>query len=43
VPLLEILKANGYSAENRGQQTWCLARKKSSLPIDRYPFFLYAG
>jgi len=42
-PLLRLLEANGYSTENRGQQTWCVALKRSSLPVDRYPFFLYAG
>jgi SAM-dependent methyltransferase len=40
-PLLSLLEANGYTTDNRGQQTWCLARKNSSLPIDRYPSFLY--
>jgi SAM-dependent methyltransferase len=40
-PLLSLLEANGYSTENRGQQTWCVARKQGDLPIDRYPFFLY--
>ena len=40
-PLLQLLKANGYSAENRGEQSWCLARKRSELPVDRYPFFIY--
>jgi SAM-dependent methyltransferase len=41
LPLLTLLEANGYSTENRGQQTWCVARKHGDLPIDRFPFFLY--
>lgn len=40
-PLLQLLEANGYDTENRGQQTWCVARKRSELPVNRYPFFLY--
>ncbi len=40
-PLLNFLEINGYSTENRGEQTWCLASKRASLPIDRYPFFIY--
>jgi SAM-dependent methyltransferase len=41
-PLLNLLEANGYSTENRGEQTWCLAVKRGSLPVDRYPRLLYA-
>ncbi len=41
LPLLRFLEVNGYSTENRGEQTWCLARKRAGLPVDRYPFFLY--
>lgn len=40
-PLLRLLAENGYSTENRGEQTWCLARKRSELPVDRYPWFMY--
>jgi hypothetical protein len=32
-----ILEEHGYSTENRGEQTWCLARKRSALPVDRFP------
>lgn len=42
LPLLKFLAANGYSTENRGEQSWCLAAKRSSLPVDRYPFFIYS-
>jgi SAM-dependent methyltransferase len=39
--LLKFLAVNGYSTENRGEQTWCLARKRAGLPVDRYPWFIY--
>jgi SAM-dependent methyltransferase len=39
--LLSLLAANGYSTEHRGEQTWCLAIKRSGLPVNRYPSFLY--
>jgi len=42
LPLLNLLEANGYSTENRGEQSWCLARKRADLPVDRYPFFIYS-
>jgi SAM-dependent methyltransferase len=42
LPLLKLLAANGYSTENRGEQSWCLAMKRASLPVDRYPFFIYS-
>jgi len=42
LPLLKFLEESGYDPENRGEQTWCLAVKKASLPIDRYPFFIYS-
>jgi SAM-dependent methyltransferase len=41
-PLLELLAANGYSTENRGEQTWCLAAKCAELPVERFPEFLYS-
>jgi SAM-dependent methyltransferase len=41
LPLLKFLEQSGYSTENRGEQTWCLAIKRASLPVDRYPFFIY--
>jgi SAM-dependent methyltransferase len=41
-PLLQLLREHGYSAENRGEQSWCLARKRSDLPMDRYPACLYS-
>jgi SAM-dependent methyltransferase len=39
--LLRFLALNSYSTENRGEQTWCLARKNAALPVERYPLFLY--
>lgn len=41
LPLLKFLKKHGYDVENRGEQSWCLAIKRSSLPVTRYPFFIY--
>jgi SAM-dependent methyltransferase len=40
-PLIDFLSENGYSTENRGEQSWCVAVKRSALPVDRYPWFLY--
>jgi SAM-dependent methyltransferase len=42
LPLLKFLEENGYDPENRGEQSWCLAMKGASLPVDRYPYFLYS-
>jgi SAM-dependent methyltransferase len=42
LPLLQFLEASGYDIRNRGEQSWCLAIKRSSLPVDRYPFFIYS-
>jgi len=41
LPLLNLLAASGFNTENRGEQSWCLARKRSSLPINRHPIFIY--
>ncbi|MDP9170317.1 MAG: class I SAM-dependent methyltransferase, partial [Acidobacteriota bacterium] len=32
LPLLNFLAENGYPTELRGEQTWCVARKRSALP-----------
>jgi len=42
LPLLKFLEENGFDTENRGEQSWCLAVKRASLPIDRYPWFIYS-
>lgn len=39
--LLRFLSVNGYSVEHRGEQSWCLATKQSSLETDRFPWFVY--
>ena len=43
LPLLTFLEASGYDTVNRGEQSWCLAVKHASLPVDRYPFFIYSN
>jgi len=43
LPLLKFLEENGYSTENRGEQTWCLAIKRAALPVERYPLFIYSS
>ncbi len=40
-PLLLFLEENGFNPADRGEQSYCLARKSSSLPVNRYPQFLY--
>jgi len=40
-PLLQFLEENGYNPADRGEQSYCLARKRSSLAVERYPEFLY--
>ncbi len=40
--LLRVLAEHHFSTENRGEQTWCLARKRGSLPVERFPPFLYS-
>jgi SAM-dependent methyltransferase len=40
-PFLVFLEENGFNPADRGEQSYCLARKRSSLPVTRYPQFLY--
>ena len=40
-PLLQFLEENGYNPADRGEQSYCLARKVLSRPVTRYPTFLY--
>ncbi len=40
-PLLQLLEDYGYPTEDRGEQSWCLAIKRSGLPVDRFPWFRY--
>jgi len=37
----EFLRRNGYPSNLRGEQTYCVARKKVGATINRYPDFLY--
>lgn len=39
----DFLERNKYSAALRGEQTYCLARKRRGAKITRYPHFLYEG
>jgi hypothetical protein len=36
-----LLNRLGYSTEARGELMFCIARKRSALPITRFPGFLY--
>jgi SAM-dependent methyltransferase len=38
-----FLERNGYSADFRGEQMYCVARKRTARPVVRYPGFLYEG
>ncbi len=42
-PILQLLEDNGYPTEDRGEQSWCLAVKRSDLPVDRFPWFIYTS
>jgi SAM-dependent methyltransferase len=37
----DFLARNNFPTTHRGEQIYCLARKRSGRPIDRYPGFLY--
>jgi SAM-dependent methyltransferase len=39
----DFLERNNYTSDYRGEQLYCLARKRSALPVVRYPGFLYDG
>ncbi len=41
-PLLKMLQDYGYTTEFRGEQTYCVAVKRSRLRVTRYPGFLYS-
>ena len=42
LPMWNFLEEHGYNTSMRGEQTYCLAIKRSGLPVTRYPEFLYA-
>jgi SAM-dependent methyltransferase len=37
----ELLAANHFNGDLRGEQTYCIARMESHLPVERYPKWLY--
>jgi len=39
----DFLRRNRYSSKFRGEQMYCLARKRSGRKVVRYPHFLYEG
>jgi SAM-dependent methyltransferase len=39
----DLLEREGFNTELRGEQTYCLARRRSGRPQERYPAWLYAG
>jgi len=41
-PVRRLLEENGYNSALRGEQTFCIAVKRSSLHVTRYPRFLYS-
>jgi SAM-dependent methyltransferase len=41
LPMWDFLEQQGYNTSLRGEQTYCLGVKRSSLPVTRYPAFLY--
>jgi len=43
LPMWNFLEEHGYNSSLRGEQIYCVAVKRSALPVTRYPAFLYAG
>lgn len=41
-PMWNFLEEAGYNTALRGEQTYCVAIKRSALPVTRYPQFLYS-
>jgi SAM-dependent methyltransferase len=41
-PMWNFLEDHGYNTSLRGEQTYCVAVKGSTLPVTRYPRFLYS-
>ena len=41
-PMWNFLEENGYNTSMRGEQTYCVAVKRSDLAVTRYPRFLYS-
>jgi ubiquinone/menaquinone biosynthesis C-methylase UbiE len=42
LPMWNFLEGHGYNTSLRGEQTYCVAVKRSALPVTRYPKFLYS-
>jgi len=43
LPMWNFLEEHGYNTALRGEQTYCVAVKRSALPVTRYPKFLYSA
>jgi SAM-dependent methyltransferase len=41
-PMWNFLEEHGYNTSLRGEQTYCVAVKRTGLPVTRYPKFLYS-
>ena len=41
-PMWNFLEDHGYNTSLRGEQTYCVAVKRSGLQVTRYPRFLYS-
>lgn len=41
--VLDLLRREGFDTSLRGEQTYCLARRRGHLPRERYPRWLYAS
>ncbi len=41
LPMWNFLEEQGFNTAFRGEQIYCVAVKRSSLPVERYPLFLY--
>ena len=39
----DFLRRNQYSAAYRGEQLYCVAKKRGGRAVVRYPKFLYEG
>jgi SAM-dependent methyltransferase len=42
LPMWNFLEEHGYNTSMRGEQSYCIAVKRTGLPITRYPEFLYS-
>ena len=42
LPMWNFLEDHGYNTSLRGEQTYCIGIKRATLPVTRYPIFLYS-